>query len=166
MGNQESQGKFCPKTSIIIGSVWYVCGVIFYFGKGHIKFGIGPLLLVHIAFFVFFICSILFSYMAFALKAKIVAEENAKQKEFDNKKVLEGLQREKYEEAKRKEVEENDFNKKVKDACKTILKEWQDSYQENLKSLGANVKLYNEVKKIIEEKPEVGDNKEAKSNRK
>ena len=158
----KDQEKFCPVIPIVIGSVWCVFGVFVCFLKECKKWEYEPLfiILAHIAFCIFFIVSIFFLYKVFVLKTKITAEENAKQKKIEDIKELEQLQKKKYEEEKAKEVDESDFNKKVEDACQSILMKWQDSYQENLKSLEANLKLYNEVKKIVEKKPEVEEKKE------
>ena len=93
----ENQEKFCPLTSIVIGSAWCVFGIIFYLFDVFVKISSkehGELILicVHIAFFVFFICSLLFSYIAFAVKAKIVAKEKLTEDEYKRKKEWEEFQ--------------------------------------------------------------------------
>lgn len=84
----ENKEKFCPVMPIIIGSTWCLFGIVTYCFKdcgtgydGLFSF----VLLTHIAFFVFFICSILFSYKAFTLITKVQVEKDSKQKELENK---------------------------------------------------------------------------------
>lgn len=88
----ENQEKFNLKTPIWIGSIWCLFGIVAYFGTGHDNFDFWPILLAHIAFCIIFICSILFSYKAFALKVKIAAEEKMKSDEYERKEKWEQFQ--------------------------------------------------------------------------
>ena len=157
----KDQEKFNPVIPMIIGSAWCLFGICICIFKDCGKVDYIPFIIfANIAFCVFFIFSIFFLYNAFALKTKITAEENMKEKDFGNKKELEELQKKKYEEKKTKEDNESDLNNKMEDACRVILEKWESSFQENLKSLEANRKLYNKVNKVVEKKPKVKETKE------
>ena len=75
---------------------------------------------------------------------------------------IEELRKEKEESEEAKIQRNKDFEEKVKGVCNAILTEWKNSYQNSLKSLGENMKLYNDVKNIIEEKPKTVENNKAK----
>ena len=93
----EDQVKFCSKMSKIIGCVWCAFGLSCYFIDVFCKtlsgkYGLPILLCVHIAFFIFFFCSILFSYLAFKQNIKRVADKKLKEDDYQRKEKWEKFQ--------------------------------------------------------------------------
>ena len=126
----EDQIKFCSSTSIVIGSVWCFFGLLTYWSDildNNIsdKYRLPILIGVHIAFFIFFICSFLFSYLAFIQNEKIFSEEKKKERDYQRKEKWESLQY-----GLNKEREENEIIKKLKDeksALEKELKKYEDA---------------------------------------
>lgn len=161
----ENQVKFRLVWPVIIGAIWCIVGIIFYFtdgnetlsiwqkqisqsngsfynfARGNETLSIWTALLSHIAFLTVFICSILFPYKAFALKSKIAAEKDIRKKEFENKKAWEQFQ---YDLNKDERQEREQHNR-----LETILNKLDsktDPKDEEIK------KLKDEIKKLKEQK--------------
>lgn len=76
--------------------------------------------------------------------------EKCRRTEYLNKLNLERIQKEKYS-AKQNTINQNEeLEKLIKKAVKSVFDENQKAYESTLKNLKENVCLYNETKKIIE----------------
>ena len=106
------------------------------------------LIIPHFIALSFFIVSTIISYKIY--KMQLIFREKAI--EYNNKKEWEELQRKLYKEEKEMQNEDEELDKKIKKVFKDIIAEQERTYKENLKSLKDNMAIYNEVKKIIEEK--------------
>lgn len=84
---------FLIKGLVIAGMLWcIISGIYSVCCMADFENRFSVLLVVHIVFFIFFVCSILFSYKIFALKTKIAAEEKVKEDEYKRKKDWETVQ--------------------------------------------------------------------------
>ena len=138
---------FWISVSFLIIIFW---GIFVYTQFCYMK-GNGYLFLLIISHFIvlsFFIVSTIISYKIY--KMQLIFREKAI--EYNNKKEWEELQRKLYKEEKEMQNEDEELDKKIKKVFKDIIAEQERTYKENLKSLKDNMAIYNEVKKIIEEK--------------
>jgi hypothetical protein len=101
----------------------------------------------HVVFLSVFFVSAIVSYKIFKIKSEMQEKEN----EFDRKVMLEKLQLEKYEKNKEQKNNNSDMESKIKEVFISLMEEQKCNYnEETLKTLVYNVRLFNEVKKIIE----------------
>lgn len=145
------QLNFWSISAIVIGFVWFISGMV---TCCCVKMCTDTIVLIYVLQFIFLILLLLSLYLGYKVY-RVQLEFDLKEKEYERKKELERLQKEKYAIAQSKKEEENDFNKRVEDACTAVLRKWENAYKENLKSLKSNMELYNEAKNIIEGKADV-----------
>jgi hypothetical protein len=136
-------------STILVGVLWIVFGWYAAWYQDCIQ----STLLAHIMFLVIFMSGIVLSAVFYLKKWKYETEQAKHQTEFENKKTLEELRKDKYTvEATAKMTDEKE-QAKIEKMLDALLEKKETTYRENLKTLKKNIDLYNEVKKILEGNP-------------
>jgi hypothetical protein len=100
----------------------------------------------HVFFLALFVISAVISYKSFKIQSEMQEKEN----EFRRKKEWETSQSDNYAKIHAQQSGIVDLEAKVKEIVESIMKRQEQQYKDNLKTLAANMQLFNDVKKIVE----------------
>jgi uncharacterized membrane protein len=102
--------------------------------------------LIIIPHFVFLALLIVYAVIFYKIyKTQSAVQEKAD--EYERRKKLEELQSENY---KKRHDDNAELEQKIENVFKSLMEKQETNYKENLKTLEANLKLYNDVKQIVE----------------
>jgi hypothetical protein len=131
---------------MIIFIVWCVFFFLQFFCKGCKTEILVLYIIPHVFFLALFVISAVISYKSFKIQSEMQEKEN----EFQRKKDWEKLQSENYAKIHAQQCEIVNLEDKVKEIVTFLMREQEQHYKNNLKTLAANMQLFNDVKKIIE----------------